>query len=116
MALPQHGLRPPRAARPFLLVGLDEPGVAGGAASKLRAVVSKGSGVVGNSLQLLSQGFGCCRQVSISAAWPARLTWFQTVPAASVPRRPAGKLHWESQENTDERRYRPADRTGARRS
>ena len=33
-----------------------EPGVADGAASKLRAVVGKGSGVVGNSLQLLSQG------------------------------------------------------------
>ena len=42
--------------RPLLPVGLDEPGVAGSAASKLRVVVGKGSGVVGNSLQLLSQG------------------------------------------------------------
>ena len=33
--------------RPLLPVGLDEPGVAGRAASKLRAVVGKGSGVVG---------------------------------------------------------------------
>ena len=27
------------------------------------------------------------------------------MPAASVPRRPSGKLRWESQENTDESRY-----------